>query len=171
MRNELAIREKELLNRLKVTNERKKNALTAQLQSISDVIDNCDELCDTVSSLIEAGMRENDENAGMYMVASAHMVQRRSIELQRDFQSLEKSPAATPDITCKFNKEDLINVQKQLKTFGWLSTDDYPPVVGQAEGKDSYEVKGYLCDDSSNVEDKEDRILIPLSLTLNLVTR
>lgn len=135
LRRALAAREKAMLSRLKSVSDRKKNALKEQLNNLQDLYDDCSQVFDTATSIINAGTVSEDEHAGIYMVATAHAVQRRTEELTKIFDNSDNVPIADPSIKCIFDDAECKQIEEVIQTLGWLGTTDYPPALTEAESK------------------------------------
>lgn len=133
LRTALAIREKSLLSRLKNIADRKKSALNEQLDKLRGLSDKCNDLADCADAIIEAGCRLEDENGGIYMVNTAHVVRRRANGLKKEYGDVSKQPVAEPNITCRMNSESKDAMHSILKTFGWLGTSDNTPAEAKID--------------------------------------
>ncbi len=124
-----------MLTRLKSVSDRKKNALKEQLKNFQDLLDDCCQVSETATSIVNAGSSSDDEHAGIYMVATAHAVQRRTEELTKIYDSSEKTPVADPSIECMFDDKECKHIEEFIQSLGWLSTTDYPPVLSMTSAE------------------------------------
>jgi len=139
LRAEIAERENALFKRLEVVSERKRQALTGQLATLSETIEMFHWSKEVASNLL-SDTDDGSDDRSAYLVGAAGAIAKQTSEVVERIKSLALEPLCDPTIAVSFNFAELDAIRLNLPVLGCIQVseelDGGGPGGGSAMGID-----------------------------------
>lgn len=130
-------REQSMHARLEDIKERKRKALSAQLNTLSGALESCKQASSMATAFLGDDNGEPPDAQGMYIVAARKVLVDRCNALNDDALQLALSPSADPMVRLQVDRREVRVVETLVKAIGALQTLDSMPSLGRAALKAS----------------------------------
>jgi len=139
LRAEIAERENALLKRLEIVSERKRQALTGQLATLSETIEMFHWSKEVASNLL-SDTDDGSDDRSAYLVGASGAIAKQTVEVVERIKSLALEPLCDPTIAVSFNFAELDAIRLNLPVLGCIQVseelDGGGPGGGSAMGID-----------------------------------
>jgi len=141
-------RERTLHGRLEDIAARKRNALAAQLNTLSAALESCKQASSVATSVVDAESTAPPDADGMYVVSASRAIIDRCDRINNETLALPLSPCADPMVRLTVDRREVRVVETLVKAVGALQTLDSLPSLDRAALQASAKLEG--SDDESS---------------------